>query len=342
MKIGVGIIAKNEQDSILALLESVSWADEICVVDTGSTDGTESVVMEFAKKHSPYLKYIKTMKHSNSDGEIMDFAGARNEYVLWLDNRVDFIFTLSCGNIIKDPHLVRGKICGEYNLYGCTVTRGGSSFIHHRIFRTGVGIRYFGRVHEIPMAPSSVGSLTKQIDVVISHEAGTGQNQESYIKRNLRLTRAMFDDRQSPRNAFYLANALKDSGAFKEAIEAYTFYLGIADWLDERMFARLYLMRCMVKVGDVRGAIACGWKALSECDRYAEITYEMAKIYFNEGDYNMATGFCFLCLHEPPDSLLFIEKDKYTSAPLALIERIENEKRKSRAGVKPSSPPLQS
>ena len=38
--LSVIIITKNEAANIRACLESVAWADEIIVVDSGSTDGT--------------------------------------------------------------------------------------------------------------------------------------------------------------------------------------------------------------------------------------------------------------------------------------------------------------
>ncbi|MGH8558821.1 MAG: glycosyltransferase family 2 protein, partial [Methylococcales bacterium] len=38
-KISVYIIARNEVDKIVAAIRSVSWADEIIVADSGSTDG---------------------------------------------------------------------------------------------------------------------------------------------------------------------------------------------------------------------------------------------------------------------------------------------------------------
>jgi glycosyltransferase involved in cell wall biosynthesis len=45
-KLSVIIITRNEADNIRACLESVSWADEIIVVDSGSTDGTVAICKE--------------------------------------------------------------------------------------------------------------------------------------------------------------------------------------------------------------------------------------------------------------------------------------------------------
>ena len=45
--LSVIIITKNEQDNIENCLESVKWADEIIVVDSGSTDSTEEICRRY-------------------------------------------------------------------------------------------------------------------------------------------------------------------------------------------------------------------------------------------------------------------------------------------------------
>lgn len=47
MSLSVVIITLNEAHAIRACLESVAWADEIIVVDSGSTDGTLTICREF-------------------------------------------------------------------------------------------------------------------------------------------------------------------------------------------------------------------------------------------------------------------------------------------------------
>ena len=45
--LSVIIITKNEQDNIEDCLESVKWADEIIVVDSGSIDKTEEICRKY-------------------------------------------------------------------------------------------------------------------------------------------------------------------------------------------------------------------------------------------------------------------------------------------------------
>jgi len=50
LKLSVAIICKNEESRIKRCLESVLWADEIVVVDSGSTDKTLDIVAKYTDK----------------------------------------------------------------------------------------------------------------------------------------------------------------------------------------------------------------------------------------------------------------------------------------------------
>lgn len=49
-KISVYIIAYNEAEKVAATIESVHWADEIIVVDSNSTDGTQDIASQLGAK----------------------------------------------------------------------------------------------------------------------------------------------------------------------------------------------------------------------------------------------------------------------------------------------------
>ena len=50
LKISVYLIVKNEEKKIRTALESVKWADEIVVVDSGSEDKTKEIASEYGAK----------------------------------------------------------------------------------------------------------------------------------------------------------------------------------------------------------------------------------------------------------------------------------------------------
>ncbi|MEA2081847.1 MAG: glycosyltransferase family 2 protein [Elusimicrobiota bacterium] len=79
MKISVIVIVLNEEERIRACLESVKWADEIIVVDTGSSDGTVDICRRYTDKiySSKWLGF----------GPLKNFAVSKtsNEWVLNID-----------------------------------------------------------------------------------------------------------------------------------------------------------------------------------------------------------------------------------------------------------------
>lgn len=54
MSLSVAIITLNEEANLPRTLESVRWADEIVVVDSGSTDATERIAREHGAKFIPH------------------------------------------------------------------------------------------------------------------------------------------------------------------------------------------------------------------------------------------------------------------------------------------------
>jgi len=59
MKLSIAILACNEAANLRRTLQSVSWADELVLVDSGSTDGTVAIALEFGARvfHEPWKGY---------------------------------------------------------------------------------------------------------------------------------------------------------------------------------------------------------------------------------------------------------------------------------------------
>lgn len=75
----VVIIAKNEEKMLKGCLESVKWADEIIVADSGSTDNT----LEVAKKYTNKILKVTDDNFASWRNQALKAAGG--DYILFVD-----------------------------------------------------------------------------------------------------------------------------------------------------------------------------------------------------------------------------------------------------------------
>lgn len=78
-KLSVVIITKNEEANIGRCLKSVEWADEIVVVDSGSTDRTADICREFG------VVFIETEWKGFGTTKDFAFSKAKNDWILSID-----------------------------------------------------------------------------------------------------------------------------------------------------------------------------------------------------------------------------------------------------------------
>ena len=72
---------KDEEQTIARCLESIKGiADEIIIVDTGSTDATKEIVQKYDAKIYDF-KWIEDFSAARN----FAFSKATKEYILWLD-----------------------------------------------------------------------------------------------------------------------------------------------------------------------------------------------------------------------------------------------------------------
>lgn len=78
-KLSVITLALNEEHNIVDCLESIRWADEIIVVDSGSTDKT----VEYAERYTDKVLTIEWQGYGATKNVAM--RQAAGDWILWLD-----------------------------------------------------------------------------------------------------------------------------------------------------------------------------------------------------------------------------------------------------------------
>lgn len=79
VKISASIIVFNEEENIAELCESVSWADEIVIVDSGSTDRTVEIAQKYTDRiyQREFIGYKD--KHEYAD------SMTTGDWIFWID-----------------------------------------------------------------------------------------------------------------------------------------------------------------------------------------------------------------------------------------------------------------
>ena len=159
IKISVIIIVKNEEKMLPDCLETVSWADEVLVVDTGSIDKTVEIAREFGAKVVSYGKggnfsawRSKGLKEAK--GEWLFYIDADERVTDQLQKEVRSIILAGDINfsVYAVPRL--NVILGKEMRHG-----GWWPDYVERLFRKKTLISWHGELHERPEYKGNLGYL---------------------------------------------------------------------------------------------------------------------------------------------------------------------------------------
>lgn len=192
------LIVKNEEDYLADCLKSIEGADEVVVMDTGSTDDTIGIAESFTDK-------VYACEWQD------DFSKARN---LAKDRCTgDWIYNIDADHINLTPmDQIRAEIerVKDHDVASITINR------HHRaawLFRNKPELKWEGRVHEVLNQPASMETSIAQ---------RTRKRSESHTERNIEL---LLKSDDSPRTRFYLGREYFDLGDYDESVKWLTLYL---------------------------------------------------------------------------------------------------------------------
>lgn len=159
MKLSAIIIAKNAEEIITDCLKSVSFCDEIIVVDGGSTDKTNDIAKKF------HAKVIKGVTNSFSQQRNIGLQHASGDWVVYVDTdeRISPELHKEILHVVK-------SVENKYQAY--KIPRKNFYFGNHewpkiekleRLFKREDVKRWEGDLHESPVIVGEVGELTGYI-----------------------------------------------------------------------------------------------------------------------------------------------------------------------------------
>jgi glycosyltransferase involved in cell wall biosynthesis len=318
--LSVSIIMKNEEGCIARCLSTVSkFADEIIVVDTGSTDKSKEIAATFSRVKLFDSEYFNKDTHFSD----FEFGKAKNEAIKKCTK--DWLLWWDADDYIDEENInkILGIINTEKNpcLFSFDISYGFLRFEHCRLFKNNADI-FFDETHACHEYLNTNGfPLYIRKDVVIQHLPE--HKTVSSSKRNIAIMEKDYyrRKRQDPRTMFYLANGYREDGQYDKAIDFYDKYLQVSNWNEERYFARYYKAQCLFRSGKLEESRNEVLRSLTEDFRFAESFCFLGDVAFYFKDYEKAILWYKMALSTPypKDARLFVSRYSYSDYPTAKI-----------------------
>jgi glycosyltransferase involved in cell wall biosynthesis len=153
------VLTKNEEKHIERCLKSLSWADEILVVDAESTDGTERICIGTGHPWHGKARFVRRPWRGFRDQRTFALAEAKNDWVLVVD--ADEACSPELETRIRElmsqpggpPHRAYQVRRIEYFL-GKPIEHGIWNPSYQDRFFHRAGVRYVNDIHEYPVFPA--------------------------------------------------------------------------------------------------------------------------------------------------------------------------------------------
>ena len=310
ISVSLCMIVKNEEDVLARCLESAAGvADEIIVVDTGSTDRTREVAARFTRQ-------IYSFPWRD------DFAAARNEsfshasmdYCMWLDAD-DVLLEADQAALLALKETLDPAVSVVMAPYHTGFDEGGRvtfSYYRERLIKNRAGMRWDGAVHE---AVTPLGKVL-YADFAVTHR----KTRPSDPDRNLRIYQAQLDagKKLEPRHQFYYGRELYYHRRWSEALAVFEKFLADGQgWVENCIDACGLCAECREQLDQPQEALAALLRTFAYDRPRAEICCEVGRWFFRRARYGQATYWYTLALTCPRDDRRggFVSPDCYGYLP---------------------------
>lgn len=315
IRVIVLLMIKNESRIITRSINStLSFADAICIEDTGSTDNTIEVIENHFKtitipcklSQHPWKNFGYSRSHSRETAkEFCKELGwnLQRTYVFVMDADMNLVFPKPFDkNILKDS--------------GYQVLQKNTSveYVNIRFMRLSDDWKCVGATHEYwePPPNSNVPNMD-QSHIFIDDKNDGGCKSDKFTRDATLLEQELAEQPNNYRTVFYLAQTYKCLGEHEKAIKMYKRRIKMGGWFEEVWYSMYAIVTVYLQMNKPEKAELWANRAYSYNSFRAEALYHIIRHYrITPGNHYKAYHYYLQAKKiKKPDVALFIENNVY-------------------------------
>ena len=290
MKICVYAICKNEEKFVNRWVESMKEADEIYVLDTGSTDNTIKKLKE--KNVIVKQKIITPWRFDVARNESLNLVPIDTDICVCTD--LDEVFEKGWRKKLEKnwtKNTTRARYTYNWSLDSNNkpITTFYTEKIHSRN-----NYKWTHPVHEILETDKKENTIT--IDsIILNHYPDHNKSRKSYLPL---LELSVKEDPKDDRNMHYLGREYMYYERWEDCINTLKKHLTLkkATWKDERSASIRFISRCYKKLNNYEEAKKWLDKAIKETPYLRDPLVERAFLAYDEKNYEDVEKYCLKAL----------------------------------------------
>ena len=291
MKICDYAISKNEEKFVLRWVNSMKEADEIYVLDTGSTDNTVKTLQELGVNVTQ--KIISPWR----------FDTARNESLKLVPNDTDICICTDLDEIFipgwrkqLEEQWTKNTTRARYN-YNWSLDKNNKPIVNFNIdkIHTRHNYKWKHPVHEVLSYEKNNENIITLENVTLNHYPDKTKSRSSYLPL---LELSVKEDPEDDRNMHYLGREYMYYGKWDKAITTLKKHLSLkkATWKDERAASMRFISRCYKNLNNYKEAREYLNKAIKEAPHLRDAYIERAILEYEQNNFQEVEKYCLKAL----------------------------------------------
>lgn len=280
--IAVYAICKNEERFVSRWMSSMSEADGIYVLDTGSEDGTAEALRALGAEVATEI--IEPWRFDTARNRSLERVPETADICVCTD--LDEVFRPGWRQALEKAWLPGTDIAAYRYTWSFTPEGREGVVFYTEKAHARHGLRWTHPVHEV-LTPVSPGRSIRRVEVPgmqLDHHPDERKSREQYLPL---LELSVEEDPEDDRNRHYLGREYMFRGRWEDCIRTLRYHLAMptAVWPPERCASMRYIARSYAALGETATARAWLHRAIAEAPGLREPYVDMALLLYRERDW---------------------------------------------------------